>query len=228
MIDTFVSTHRYRDGQCPDCFSGPLMQIFLTDPMRKPVNTLRRALAHALARCLLLVTCCASPLAFAQSAAPLPTVASVDLNRYVGTWYEIAKLPNFFQRQCLGDVSATYRQLEGGNVEVLNRCRTSASGEPRFDSATGVAKATDPSNAKLRVTFLPASLRWLPVGWGDYQVIELDADYRWVLVGEPRREYLWVLSRTPAMPAGAYEALMKRAAELGFPVDKVVLTQQGG
>lgn len=203
------------------------MQISLTEPVRNPVNTLRRELAHALARCLVTIACCASPSAFAQTA-PLPTVASVDLNRYVGTWYEIAKLPNFFQRQCLGDVSATYRQLDGGNVEVLNRCRTSASGEPRFDSATGVAKATDSSNAKLRVSFLPAALRWLPVGWGDYQVIELDPDYRWVVVGEPRRDYLWVLSRTPALPPGVYESLMKRAAELGFPVDKVVKTQQGG
>jgi apolipoprotein D and lipocalin family protein len=192
-----------------------------------PLSTARSAAGSALARLLIIAIGCTSPSAFAQTA-PLPTVASVDLNRYVGTWYEIAKLPNFFQRQCLGDVSATYRQLEGGNVEVLNRCRTSASGEPRFDSATGVAKATDPSNAKLRVTFLPAALRWLPVGWGDYQVIELDPDYRWVVVGEPRRDYLWVLSRTPALPPGVYESLMKRAAELGFPVEKVVKTQQGG
>jgi apolipoprotein D and lipocalin family protein len=180
-----------------------------------------------LARLLFALACCVSSSAFAQSAPTLPTVSSVDLNRYMGTWYEIAKLPNLFQRQCQGDVSATYRSLEGGNVEVLNRCRTSTSGEPRFDSATGVAKATDPSNAKLRVSFLPAALRWLPVGWGDYQVIELDADYRWVLVGEPRREYLWVLSRTPALPPGVYESLMKRAADLGFPVDKIVRTQHG-
>ena len=196
---------------------------------KHPVQTARLGLGHSLARLLIAIaSCSASAPAFAQSAPTLPTVASVDLNRYIGTWYEIAKLPNFFQRQCLGDVSARYRQLEGGDVEVLNRCRTSASGEPRYDSVTGVAKVTDPSNAKLRVTFLPASLRWLPVGWGDYQVIELDADYRWAVVGEPRREYLWVLSRTPTLPPGVYESLMKRAAELGFPVDKVVKTQHGG
>jgi len=192
------------------------------------VHTARLGLGHSLARLLIATACSASAPAFAQSAPTLPTVSSVNLNRYMGTWYEIAKLPNIFQRQCQGDVSATYRSLEGGNVEVLNRCRTSASGEPRFDSATGVAKATDPSNAKLRVSFLPAALRWLPVGWGDYQVIELDADYRWVMVGEPRREYLWVLSRTPTLPPGVNESLMKRAAELGFPVDKVVKTQHGG
>ena len=159
MIETVVSTDRYRAGQCPGGLSGPLMQISLTEPVCNPVNTLRHELAQALARCLVVVACFASPSAFAQTAPTLPTVASVDLNRYVGTWYEIAKLPHFFQSQCLGDVSATYRQLEGGNVEVLNRCRTSASGEPRFDSATGVAKATDPSNAKLRVSFLPPALR---------------------------------------------------------------------
>lgn len=201
---------------------------------RLPARTLRRGAARAAllgavaAGILAGLVACAGPGSPTAGAAPLPTVARVDLDRYRGTWYEIAKLPNVFQRQCLGDVSATYRPLEGGGVEVLNRCRTSASGEPRFDSANGVAKAVDPSNARLRVSFLPAALRWLPVGWGDYQVIELDPEYRWVMVGEPRREYLWVLSRTPALPPGVYESLTKRAAELGFPVNRLVMTPQGG
>lgn len=198
-----------------------------------PARTFRRgaaraALSGAIAVTLAGLAACAGPSGTPAGAAPLPTVARVDLDRYRGTWYEIAKLPNVFQRQCLGDVSATYRPLDAGGVEVLNRCRTSASGEPRFDSATGVAKALDSSNARLRVSFLPASLRWLPVGWGDYQVIELDPEYRWVMVGEPRREYLWILSRTQALAPDVYQSLLKRAAALGFPVDKVVLTPQGG
>lgn len=166
--------------------------------------------------------------AHAQAVTPLPTVASVDLARYAGTWHEIAKLPNVFQRQCQGDVSATYTPLPEGGVQVLNRCRTSTSGEPRFDSATGLARPLDASNARLQVSFLPAVLRWLPVGWGDYQVITLDPDYRWVMVGEPGRRYLWVLARSTTLPPGVYEALMKRAAELGFPVNQMVLTPQGG
>jgi apolipoprotein D and lipocalin family protein len=190
------------------------------------MKTLSQAVRSMLMPALLIAGLNAAP-AFAQADAPLPTVARVDLTRYAGAWYEIAKLPNIFQRQCLGDVSATYTPLPEGGVQVLNRCRISASGEPRFDTATGMARPLDASNAKLQVSFLPALLRWLPVGWGDYQVIELDADYRWVMVGEPGRRYLWVLARSTTLPPGVYESLMKRAAELGFPVDQVVLTPQG-
>lgn len=138
--------------------------------------------------------------------APLPTVEQVDLARYAGAWYEIALLPNRFQKQCVADTQARYR-LDGSRVEVINRCRT-ADGE--VDRIKGHAKVVDDSgNAKLRVTFF-----W-PF-YGDYWVLALDADYRQVLVGAPSRQYAWVLSRTPQMDEAALEALLDRAAALGF------------
>lgn len=142
----------------------------------------------------------------AAAAAPLPTVAAVDLARYGGTWFEIARLPNRFQRQCVADTQASYR-LDGERVEVVNRCRT-ASGE--VDVAKGHAKVLEGSaNAKLRVTFF-----W-PF-YGDYWVLDLDPDYRHVLIGEPRRRYAWVLSREPKMDEAQLQRLLDKAASLGF------------
>lgn len=145
------------------------------------------------------------PAAAAEPAA-LPTVASVDLARYAGAWYEIALLPNRFQKQCVADTQARYR-LDGERVEVINRCRKA---DGSVDDIKGRAKVVDGSgNAKLRVSFF-----W-PF-YGDYWVLALDADYRQVLVGAPSRKYAWVLSRTPQMDEAALEALLQRAAELGF------------
>ena len=152
----------------------------------------------------------------AEPAAPLPTVAAVDLQRYAGTWYEIARLPNRFQRHCVADTQATYR-LDGDRVEVLNRCRTD---KGEIDVAKGRAKTVAESgNAKLRVSFF-----W-PF-YGDYWVLDLDRDYRHVLVGEPGRRYAWVLSREPKMDAAQLTRLLDRAAVLGFDKTAFLRTPQ--
>jgi len=157
-----------------------------------------------------LLAACASAIALparaADSAAPLVTVAQVDLARYAGAWYEIALLPNRFQKQCVADTQARYR-LDGDRVEVLNRCRKA---DGRIDDIQGRAKVVEHSgNAKLRVTFF-----W-PF-YGDYWVLALDPDYRQVLVGAPSRKFAWVLSRTPQMDEATLQALLDRAATLGF------------
>jgi apolipoprotein D and lipocalin family protein len=187
---------------------------------------LKTALAIATALFLSLGLLPDSPTAKAAGE-PLPTVASVDLQRYVGTWYEIGRLPNVFQRQCLSDTTAQYAARPDGNIDVTNRCRTAGKGDSEWETARGLARIIDPvSKARLQVSFLPEALRWLPIGWGDYWVLELDADYRWVMVGEPGLRYLWVLSRTPALPPGTLESLLARARALGFPVEQMMLTLQ--
>jgi len=175
-----------------------------------------RPLALTLAAALL-ITIAPAPAA-AQAPAPLPTVAKVDLERYAGTWHEIARLPNRFQAQCVADVTATYTPRPDGAVGVVNRCRTEAGGT---DVAEGVAVPQDETRARLKVSFLPAVLRWLPFGQGDYWVLDLDAQYRWVLVGEPRREYLWVLARDPQMSQDTLQGVLGRAREMGFPVERI-------
>jgi apolipoprotein D and lipocalin family protein len=137
----------------------------------------------------------------ARADAPLPTVAAVDLQRYAGAWYEIALLPNRFQRQCVADTQARY-VLDGDKVQVINRCRTA---DGSVDTAKGRAKTVEGSgNARLKVTFF-----W-PF-YGDYWVLDLDEGYQRVLIGTPSREYAWVLSRSPQMDEAQLQQLLHQA-----------------
>ena len=166
--------------------------------------------------------------AFSQdetSAQPLRVVPAVDFSRYAGTWYEIARLPNRFQQNCAGEVTATYTLTEEGELGVVNRCRT-ADGE--FTSAEGVARRADPDgpDAKLKVRFAPAFLSFLPFVWGDYWIIELAPDYRYVVIGEPKREYLWVLARTPRLEEEVLQNALGRALAQGYALGDLIRTPQ--
>jgi len=147
----------------------------------------------------------------------LEVVPRVDLNRYVGQWYEIARLPNRFEKKCAGSVTATYSLQAGGKVKVVNRCRK-ASGE--YTTATGKAKVVDKTtNAKLKVTFF-----W-PF-YGDYWILDLGHNYEYAVVGAPNRKYLWILSRNRQMDDKLYRQLLTRMEARGFKVDQVIKTSQ--
>lgn len=149
---------------------------------------------------------------------PLPTVRAVELSRYSGTWYEIARLPNRFQSMCVSDTSAVYRP-DGETVSVVNRCRTAEGG---FEQADGIAKPVEGSQgAKLRVSFFRPF-------YGDYWILELDPEYRWVLVGEPGRRYAWILARQTTLDAATLDRLLARAAALGFDRRAFVRTPHTG
>ena len=166
---------------------------------------------------LLLGACAATP-----SGPPVQTVAAVDLGRYAGTWHEIARFPNSFQdgrgRRCIA-TTASYALRPDGQVAVTNRCLDANEGG-REVTATATAYAVEGTgNARLRVSFF-----W-PF-YGDYWVIGLDPDYRWAVVGAPGRDYLWVLSRAPAMAAGDYAQAVAVAAAQGFDVARLQPTPQ--
>ena len=147
----------------------------------------------------------------------LETVASVDLSRYVGQWYEIARLPNRFQKKCADSVTANYTVRADGDIKVVNRCRKQ-SGE--FTTATGKAKIVDKqTNAKLKVTFF-----W-PF-YGKYWIVDLGPNYEYAVVGEPGRNYLWVLSRTPTMDEGLYQNLLTKMQARGFDTTRMIRTVQ--
>jgi apolipoprotein D and lipocalin family protein len=153
---------------------------------------------------------------------PLSTIASIDVSRYLGTWYEIANFPNRFQKQCASDTSATYGLLDDGRIRVVNRCRKADGSE---DAVEGVARQVGgPASPKLEVRFAPAILSFIPLVWGDYWVIDLDADYQLSAVSEPSRKYLWILSRTRHVDPAVYGALLKRLAAQGFDTSKLVPT----
>jgi apolipoprotein D and lipocalin family protein len=156
----------------------------------------------------------------------LSPVVALDVPRYMGLWYEIAKYPNWFQRNCVAATRAEYSLQVDGRVQVLNRCQM-ASGE--INQATGVARQVgDANSAMLEVRFAPAWLSFIPAVWGDYWVIDIDDAYQLVAVSEPERKYLWVLSRTPAINSKTYADLLARLASKGFDVSKLELTRQDG
>jgi apolipoprotein D and lipocalin family protein len=152
---------------------------------------------------------------------PLRTVAHVDLGRYAGTWHEIARLPTPFEQPCAGQPQATYALSDGQAIAVTNRCR-GVDGRDRV--AHGEARVVAGSNgARLSVSFLPAWLRWLPVGWADYWVLYLDEGYTVALVGEPKRRSLWVLARRPRIDTETLHHLVGLARAQGFPVERLVI-----
>ncbi|MBU2410096.1 MAG: lipocalin family protein [Gammaproteobacteria bacterium] len=157
--------------------------------------------------------------------APLQVVAPVDLRRYAGLWHEQARLPNRFQKDCTGPVTAEYTLLDSGKVEVRNRCILS---NGSFDEAVAEARTVpvpdQPGAGKLEVRFAPEWLGWIPAVWGDYWILKLDRDYQVALVGTPNRRFLWVLSRAPRLDDATLQAELDYARSLGFDVDKVELT----
>jgi len=148
----------------------------------------------------------------------LPTVSHVDLAQYTGNWYEIARLPQFFERNC-ECVTATYGFNEDGTISVKNQCRKGApDGELKIAEAKAWPK--DSTNSKLEVEF------YWPFT-GDYWILALDRDYKWALVGHPIRHALWILSRTPTLDKLLIEEIVDFATKLDFDTSKLIFPYQG-
>lgn len=179
---------------------------------------------------LFVLVCIGVAGAFAQTPVPasVPTLApvsSLDVPRYMGTWFEVAKFPNRFQKMCVRNTQAAYSLQADGTVRVVNRCTLiDGSANDAAGQARQIGAATSP---KLEVRFAPAWLSFLPWVWGNYWVIDLDSNYQWVAVSEPNRDFLWILSRTPQMEAATYQALLARLAANGFDIAKLEASPQG-
>jgi apolipoprotein D and lipocalin family protein len=138
----------------------------------------------------------------------LQVAPGVDLTRYAGTWYEIARLPNWFQKSCASDTKTTYTLNADGKIAVLNECRKADGGAKSAKGTARIASRNGP-NTKLKVTFFwPFS--------GDYWIIDLDPDYRWAVIGEPDRKYFWILARDPRMDETVFNQIVARAAAQGY------------
>jgi apolipoprotein D and lipocalin family protein len=153
---------------------------------------------------------------------PLKTVDNVNLDRYVGLWYEIAKIPNSFQDQCAYGTTAEYKIDEDGDIIVINSCYDK-DGKP--DIAEGLAKVVDKkSNSKLEVSFV--SFLGIRPFWGDYWIIGLDENYQWAIVGTPGRKYGWVLSRTPSLPDETMQKIFSILKEQNYNPDSFEMSEQ--
>lgn len=173
---------------------------------------------------LLLIGLGSSQVMAQQGDQSVKTIAALDVPRYLGTWYEIAKFPNWFQKKCVSNTKAVYTTKPDGNLRVLNSCKT-ATGET--SEAEGLARQIGAKDSpKLEVRFAPEWLSFLPLVWGDYWVIDLDPQYQVAAVSDPRREYLWVLSRSPQLDPKVYADLLQRLTQQQFDIQKLELTSQ--
>lgn len=177
-----------------------------------------------------ILACCALAALPAQAqpaVPPLQALPTLEVAPYMGTWYQVAWIPNRFQKQCVSDTAAIYRDLGNGSVEVLNRCKLA---DGKNDSVLGVARPPAGvaridggklTPARLEVSFLPAWLRWTGIGWGAYWVVDLAPDGRYAIVSEASREYLWVLARQPALTPVDDAAIKAKLQVLGFDLARV-------
>jgi apolipoprotein D and lipocalin family protein len=159
---------------------------------------------------------------YAQDTAPPTTVEHVELERYVGLWHEIARIPNSFQKSCRWGVTAEYALRTDGRIDVINRCHKS---DGKLEQARGVARIEDRrSNARLKVSFF-SIFGWRPV-WGDYWIIGLDDGYRYAIVGTPNRKYGWILSRDPQLDDAVLDTVFVKLREQGYAPDAFQMTAQ--
>jgi len=162
-----------------------------------------------------------STMIFAQQNPPI-TVKYVDLKKYVGLWYEVAKIPNSFQDQCVKRTTAKYIFNEDGEIKVINSCIDK---NEEVDEADGLARIVDKkSNSKLEVSFF-SIFGWRPI-WGDYWIIGLDENYQWAIVGTPNRKYGWVLSRTPKLDESTMNKIFGIIKDQGYDPKKFELSEQ--
>jgi len=146
------------------------------------------------------------------------TVKALDLNRYLGTWYEIARFPHSFEKNLVG-VTATYSLREDGKIEVLNQgYKNTLNGER--SKAVGKAKIPD----KLEPGKLKVSFFW--IFYADYFVLELDENYQYAMIGSSSDKYFWILSRSPQMEPAVYEMLLEKARKRGYNLDKLYKVPQ--
>lgn len=153
------------------------------------------------------------------------TIPALDLNRYLGRWHEICRLPLRWEDEAATDITATYSLNEDGKIRVDNRC-FDKDGKPT--RALGEATPVDRTNARLKVTFLPKGLRWLPFTDGDYWVLKLDPDYQVSLVGTPNRKHLWLLARDVSLPPEIVDAYLSEARHQGFDLAELITPQHTG
>ncbi len=152
----------------------------------------------------------------------LTVVDEVDLERYLGKWYEIAHIPVWFQRGCTGGTTAEYTFLKEGFVNVVNRC---CDEDGKVKEATGRAWVVDKQHpAKLKVSFVSLFGFWL--FGGKYWIIDLDENYHYSVIGHPNREIGWILSRTPTLPDEVLKGIAERLEEKGYDFSKFKMTKQ--
>lgn len=150
------------------------------------------------------------------------TVEHVDVSKYLGQWYEIARLPNYFQNKQSTDTTAYYALNSDSTIAVTNRC---IDHQGRHKVAKGTAFVQNEGNSRLKVSFLPKKLQWLPCTKGDYWVLRIDADYQTVLVGDRKKKYLWLLARQAKLDETIKQSYLETARQQGYNLKELIFTE---
>jgi apolipoprotein D and lipocalin family protein len=162
----------------------------------------------------------------AQTRRPAPrAVEKVDLRRYAGRWYEVARLPNAREKHCVSDVTVRFTTRDAGHMDVVGSCRAS-DGKTRETRGVGRIRGTG-SSGRLEIRYAPAFFSFLPQVWKDHWILGLGPDYTWTVVGMPNREHLWILSRLPEMSTSSYQQALEIADGNGFDIRQLVKTPTG-
>ena len=151
----------------------------------------------------------------------LQIIDNLDIKRYAGTWYEIDRLPNWFERNCGCNITATYSLNKDGTINVANQC-DKKDGKAEIANGAGKFKDQKSRNGHLKVTFAPSWLRLVPLVWADYCILYLDDDYRFALIGEPGRKYLWILARERKIEHSQFDKMLKIARDQGFDLSPLI------
>lgn len=157
----------------------------------------------------------------AQAGKPVKVVENFNLEQYEGTWFEVARTDNWFQKSCKKNTLADYSKNSDGTIRVDNTCTASDGGHKQI---IGTAKVQEP--AKLKVSFAPRFMHFLDIVWADYWVIDLDKNYTLAAISDPKRKHLWVLSRSPRPNPKEYESLLIRLEQNGFDTKTLITTKQ--
>lgn len=154
--------------------------------------------------------------------APMTVVPQVDVKQYVGTWNEIASIPVSFQEDCVANTTATYSENDDGTIKVVNRCEQA---DGSYETADGKAEfAGEGTEGKLRVSFVSVLGIQLWFAGGDYWILALDEDYQWSLVGNPSRDYAWILAREKSVPMATLEQLNGVLVREGYDACRLLIT----
>uniref|UniRef100_A0A915E3D4 Lipocalin/cytosolic fatty-acid binding domain-containing protein n=1 Tax=Ditylenchus dipsaci TaxID=166011 RepID=A0A915E3D4_9BILA len=154
----------------------------------------------------------------------ITSVSSLNLTCYMGKWYEIARLPNPFQRNSEGSmVTIDYTLNQDGTVSVHNAVVYKDGTNQSVDGLL-ISRYPDNYSARLELSFLPSWLRWIPFVWGKYWVIGLDTDYKWSVVGEPSKRYFWILARQPKLANSTFEQAKANATNMGYDLNNLIIT----
>jgi apolipoprotein D and lipocalin family protein len=157
--------------------------------------------------------------------AAVTAVTSLDLNRYLGKWYELCRRPIKYEDETATDITARYSLNKNGTLRVDNRCFDK---DDKPKQAVGEATPVDHSKSRLKVTFLPKFIRWMPFTSGDYWVLKLDPGYQVALVGSSNRKYLWLLARDPNLAQGVRDEYLAEAKRQGFDLTNLIVPRHTG